>query len=69
MTTAYSYACKDCEGMESCPGKVVAATEDEVWKLMELHAVVAHDEVPGEWDDETRQYLKTLIKTEEVATA
>ena len=64
MTTAYSYACKDCEGMESCPGKVVAATEDEVWKLMELHAVVAHGEDPGAWDDDTRQYLKTLIKTE-----
>jgi len=28
---AYSYACADCEGMEACPGKVVAETEDEVW--------------------------------------
>ena len=25
---AYSYACADCEGMEACPGKVVAETED-----------------------------------------
>ena len=41
---AYSYACADCEGMESCPGKVVAETEEEVWKLMELHAKIAHDE-------------------------
>jgi len=63
MTTAYSYACADCEGMESCPGKVVAATEEEVWKLMELHAKIAHDEDASEWDDETRAYLKTLIKT------
>ncbi len=44
--------------------KVVAATEDEVWKLMELHAVVAHGEDPSSWDDETRHYLKTLIKSE-----
>ena len=60
---AYSYACKDCEGMESCPGMVVAETKDEVWKLMELHARIAHDEDPNEWDDETRTYLETLIKT------
>ena len=42
MSKAYSYACADCEGMETCPGTVTAETEDEVWKLMELHAVVAH---------------------------
>ena len=64
MNTAYSYACKDCEGMESCPGKVVAETQDEVWRLMELHAVIAHGEDPSSWDDETRRYLQTLIKTE-----
>ncbi len=45
---AYSYACADCEGMEACPGKVVAETEDEVWKLMELHAkIAAHVHVTG----------------------
>ena len=60
---AYSYACADCEGMEACSGKVVAETEDEGWKLMELHAKIAHDENANEWDDETRAYLKTLIKT------
>jgi predicted small metal-binding protein len=49
--------------MEACPGKVVAETEDEVWKLMELHAKIAHDENANEWDDETQAYLKTLIKT------
>jgi len=65
MTTSYSYACSECEGMEDCPGKVVAATEDEVWKLMELHAVVAHGEDPSNWDDETRQYLGTLIRAEQ----
>ena len=60
---AYSFACKDYEGMESCPGKVVAETEEELWKLMELHAVIAHGEDPSTWDDETRAYAKTLIKT------
>ena len=63
MSESYSYACKDCEGMESCPAMVVAATEDEVWKLMELHAVVAHGEDPSSWSDETRKYLGTLIKS------
>ena len=62
MSTAYSYACADCEGMETCPGKVTAATKDEVWKLMELHAVVAHKEDPSSWDNETREYLDSLIK-------
>jgi predicted small metal-binding protein len=49
--------------MAACPGKVVAETEEEVWKLMELHAKVAHDENASEWDEETRAYLKSLIKT------
>ena len=60
---AYSYACADYEGMESCPGKIVAETEEEVWELIGLHAKIAHDEDASEWDDETRSYLKTLIKT------
>lgn len=62
MSKAYSYACADYEGMETCPGKVTAATADEVWKLMELHAVVAHGEDPSSWDEQTREYLGTLIK-------
>ena len=64
MVQAYSYACADCEGMEACPGKVVAETKDEVWKLMELHAVIAHDENAADWDAETRSYLEALIKEE-----
>ncbi|MEP1355123.1 MAG: DUF1059 domain-containing protein [Tateyamaria sp.] len=62
MANAFSYACRDCEGMEACPASVVATTKDEVWKLMELHAQVAHDEDPAEWNRETREYLATLIK-------
>ncbi len=63
MATTYSYACKDYPGMEACPGHFVAETEDEVWKIMELHASVAHDEDPSAWSDEDKAYLKTLIKT------
>ena len=62
MADAFSYSCRDCEGMEACPASVVAESKDEVWKLMELHAMVAHDEDPSEWDGETREYLSTLIK-------
>ncbi|HSF94622.1 MAG TPA: DUF1059 domain-containing protein [Thermohalobaculum sp.] len=61
---AHSYACKDYPGMEACPGFVRAETEDEVWKLMETHARLAHGEDPGDWNDEDRSYLKTLIKAE-----
>lgn len=62
MSEAYTYACRDCEGMEACPGEVTAGSKDEVWKLMELHAVIAHNEDPSSWDDETRAYLSTLIR-------
>ena len=61
-TNAYAYACRDCEGMEACPASVVAESKEEVWKLMELHARVAHDEDPADWDQATRDYLGTLIK-------
>ena len=62
MTNAFSYACKDCEGMETCPASFVAETADEVWKLVELHAQIAHNENPTDWDSGTREYLGTLIK-------
>ncbi len=62
MTSKHSYACKDYPEMEECPGYFVAETEGEIWKLMELHAAIAHGEDPGEWSDEDRKYLKTLIK-------
>ncbi len=64
MTRVFSYACKDYPGMEACPGKVVAETEEEVMTLMEVHARVAHGEDPDEWSEEDRTYLKSLIKPE-----
>jgi hypothetical protein len=64
MTTTHSYACKDYPGMEACPGRFYAETEDELWKLIELHAAVAHEEDPTAWTAEDRAQLKALIKTE-----
>ena len=64
MKTTYSYACKDYPGNEKCPGRFYAGTEDEIWKLVELHAAIAHGEDPAAWTAQDRAYLKTLIKTE-----
>ncbi len=64
MTSKHTYACKDYPGMDACPGQFVAETEDELWKLMEVHASVAHGEDPREWSDEDRKYLKTLMNSE-----
>lgn len=63
MAKAYSYACADYPGMEACPGKVVAESQEEVMKLLELHAMIAHGEDPSQYSDEDRAYLKTLIKS------
>ena len=62
MTKSYSYACRDCEGMEACPASVTAETKAEVWQLMGLHARIAHGENPDDWDQATRAYLDTLIR-------
>jgi hypothetical protein len=49
--------------MEACPGHFVAETEDELWKLMELHATIAHEEDPSAWSAEDRAYIGTLVKS------
>ena len=64
MKATYSFACKDYPGMEECPGRFYAETEDEIWKLVELHASVAHGEDATAWTAEGRAHLKTLIRTE-----
>jgi hypothetical protein len=62
MSTTYSYACADCEGMEACPAQFTAETQEELWQLMGPHASIAHDEDPSAWTDDVTAYLKTLIK-------
>ena len=59
---AYSYQCRDCEGMEACPASLVAETEAELWQLIGHHAAIAHGEAASDCDDATTQYLETLIK-------
>ena len=58
-----SYACKDYPGMESCPARFEAASDDELMKHIELHASVAHQEDPRSWPSEERSKLKSLMKT------
>ena len=67
MRKAYSYACRDCEGMETCPGKITAETRAELWELIGHHARIAHGENPDDWDKETVDYLETLIRQHEPA--
>ena len=45
----------------SCPGQFTAATENELWKLVELHATIAHGEDPSAWGDEDREIIKNLF--------
>ena len=63
MSTKFSYACKDYPEMESCPGYFISETESELFKMIELHASVAHGEDPSAWSNEDKAYLKTLIKS------
>ena len=67
MTKAFSYACRDCDGMEACPAELTAATREELWELIGHHARIAHGEDPAEWDKETVAYLETLIREREPA--
>ncbi|MCP5072999.1 MAG: DUF1059 domain-containing protein [Rhodobacteraceae bacterium] len=66
MTKAYSYACRDCEGMEACPASITAKTKEELWQMIGHHALIAHDEKAEDWDQDTRDYIGTLIKEVEV---
>lgn len=66
MTKAYSYVCRHCEGMEACPASIVAETSEELWEMIGHHARIAHRENAADWDQETEEYLKTLIHEVEV---
>ncbi len=57
-----TYACKEYPGMEMCPGRFEAETEEELWKHIELHASVAHQEDPASWPSEERATVKALIR-------
>ena len=64
MASIYSYACRDYPGMEACPARFTTETQDELWKIIELHASEAHGEDPAVWGDDDRAYLRSLIKSD-----
>lgn len=64
MNTIYSYACRDYPGMETCPGRFHAASKDELLKLIELHASLAHGENPTTWTAEDKAKIEALIDIE-----
>ena len=47
------------------PRGLLTETKEELWKLIELHASIAHGEGPSDWTDDVRDYVGTLIKTTE----
>ncbi|RWQ31749.1 MAG: DUF1059 domain-containing protein [Mesorhizobium sp.] len=57
-----TYTCKEYLGMEMCPGRFEAETEEELWKHIELHASVAHKEDPALWSSEDRAQVEALIR-------
>ena len=61
----YSYACKDYPGMEACPAHFHTETEDELMRIIEHHAKLAHGENPSEWTDDDKAQLATFIKPAE----
>ena len=65
MATTYSYACRDYPGMEACAAHSTAETQDELMKIIELHASVAHGEDPADWSEEDKSYLRQLFKSEQ----
>ena len=64
MATTYSYACREFPGMEACPAHFHAESEGELWKIIELHASLAHGEDASAWPAEDVAQLKALIKTD-----
>lgn len=67
MTVAYSYSCRHCEGMEACPASIVAETKEELWEMIGHHARISHGENADDWDQETKEYLESLVQRVEVA--
>lgn len=65
MSTIYSYACRDYPGMSECPGEFRAASREELWKLIELHASAAHGEDPASWSEEDEAQINALIGVDE----
>jgi hypothetical protein len=59
---SYSFSCKDYPGMGTCPGSFIAGTEEELWRHIELHGKLAHQEDPAAWSQEERAQIKRVIR-------
>jgi hypothetical protein len=49
--------------MEACPASFATQTEQELWKHLEVHGAVAHQEDTEKWSPEDRQKMKELIRS------
>lgn len=63
VTMAYSYRCGDYPGNEARKASFVAQTEKELWKHIEVHGAIAHQEDPDKWSPEDRQQVQKLIRS------
>ena len=60
----YSYRCADFPGMEACPASFATQSEQELWRHIEVHGSVAHQEDPAKWSSADRQQIKDLIRSD-----
>ena len=61
----YTYACAEFPGAEDCPGKFTAPTQEELWKLLEVHGREAHGMANlDDWSDDDRRQVQELIHAE-----
>jgi hypothetical protein len=49
--------------MEACPASFATQSEQELWKHIEVHGSVAHQEDPAKWSAADRQQIKELIRS------
>ena len=61
VMSVHSYACKNYPGNENCPGLFQARTAEELWKHIELHGQLAHNENPATWSNEDKAQVKALV--------
>lgn len=50
--------------MEGCAGSFRAETEGELWRHIELHAVLARHEDPDRWSEDERTQIRDIIRPE-----
>ncbi|THJ08628.1 DUF1059 domain-containing protein [Nocardioides sp.] len=59
---SYTYKCAEFPGMEGCPASLTVATQEELWRHLELHGSLAHSEDPSAWSDDDRRQIQLIIE-------